>query len=140
MDNANTKPHWSFWIISAVALIWNALGSVNFMMQMNPDNIAMYRATEQAIIVGRPLWATAGFGVAVFVGALGGLLLLLRKSWALYALALSLLGALVTTLHSVTVDAEYGTMEIVVILLMPNVVAALLVWYARVAQGKGWVR
>ena len=140
MNDTSIKPHWSFWVISAVALIWNALGGVNFIMQMNPDNIAMYRATEQAIIVGRPLWATAGFAVAVFVGALGGLLLLLRKSWAFHVFLLSLLGALLTTVHSATVDADYSTMEVVIILFLPNIVAALLVWYARFAGGKGWTR
>jgi hypothetical protein len=60
-------------------LIWNVLGCVNFFAQMNPDMVASYRESEQAIIQGRPLWATVGFAVAVFGGALGCVLLLFKK-------------------------------------------------------------
>ena len=31
-----TGPHRSFWVVAAVALIWNVLGSINFVAQMNP--------------------------------------------------------------------------------------------------------
>ena len=71
--------HWSFWPIGAIGLIWNVLGAVNFVVQMNADSLAVYREVEQAIIEGRPIWATGGFALAVFGGAIGGVLLLLRK-------------------------------------------------------------
>ncbi len=29
--------HWSFWVIGAVALIWNLMGVMNFFVQMNSD-------------------------------------------------------------------------------------------------------
>lgn len=139
-DNNENKVHWSFWIIGAVALIWNGLGSLNFLMQLGADNLDMYRPVERAIIDGRPLWATGGFALSVVAGALGGLLLLLRRSLALPAFALSLAGALLTTVHSATVDAAFSTAETVVILILPNVVAALLLGYAKFARDKGWVR
>jgi len=47
------------------------MGCINFFMQMNPDMISSYRETEQAIIQGRPAWATVAFFIAVFGGALG---------------------------------------------------------------------
>ena len=45
-----TSFHWSFWLIGVVALIWNVLGVVNFFMQMDPDVLAAYRASERAIV------------------------------------------------------------------------------------------
>ena len=63
--------HWSFWLISIIALLWNVMGSINFFMQMNADIVAGLPETHRAIIEGRPLWATAGFALAVFGGALG---------------------------------------------------------------------
>ena len=42
--------HWSFWVIGAVALIWNVMGAVNFFVQMNPDVLAAYRESERAIV------------------------------------------------------------------------------------------
>ena len=92
--------HWSFWAIGAVALIWNVMGVINFFVQMNPDLLAEYRESERAIVEGRPAWATGAFAIAVFGGALGCLLLLLRKSAAYYVFIASLLGVIVTNIHT----------------------------------------
>ena len=137
-ENAN-KAHWSFWVIASIALIWNALGVANFFVQMDPEVISAYRETEQAIIVGRPAWATGAFAVAVFAGAIGSLLLLLRKSAAIYWFIASLIGVVGTMIHALSVDIEFGAGEIAGIVIMPLAVAALLIWYTKSCQAKGWV-
>jgi hypothetical protein len=139
-DGTTRGVHWSFWVIGAIALIWNGLGAVNFLVQMSPDSISAYRESERLIIDGRPLWATAAFAVAVFGGTIGGLLLLLRRSVAFYLFAASLLGVLVTMLHTLSSGIEFGLGEILGIILMPVVVAAFLAWYSTLAQRKGWIR
>jgi hypothetical protein len=130
---------WSFWAIGAVALIWNVMGVINFFVQMNPDFLAGYRESERAIIEGRPAWATGAFAIAVFGGALGGLLLLLKKSAAYHLFIASLLGVIVTTAHSLSVGIDFGIGEILGIVLMPLVVAALLIWYSKRAESRGWI-
>ena len=137
-DKAVTRVHWSFWLIAGLALIWNVLGSVNFFMQMNPDMLDAYRESERAIIQGRPVWASGGFAIAVIVGAIGGLLLLLRKSAATYFFIVSFLGVIVTAVHTLGVDFDFSLVEILVMVLMPLVVAALLIWYSRYAESRGW--
>jgi hypothetical protein len=131
--------HWSFWAIGAVALIWNVMGVINFFLQMNPDVLAAYRESERAIVEGRPAWATGAFAIAVFGGALGCLLLLLRKSAAYYLFIASLLGVIVTMTHTLGVGIDFGLGEILVIILMPLVVAAFLIWYSKQAESKGWI-
>jgi hypothetical protein len=131
--------HWSFWAIGAVALVWNLMGVINFFMQMNPDMIATYRDTERAIIEGRPVWATGSFVIAVFGGALGCILLLLRKSAAYYIFMASLLGVIVTMIHTLGIGIDFGPGEILGIILIPLVVAAFLIWYSKQAQNKGWI-
>ena len=131
--------HWSFWVIGAVALIWNVMGAVNFFMQMDPDMLAAYRESERAIIEGRPAWATAGFAIAVFGGALGCLLLLLRKSVAFYLFIASLLGVIVAMTHTLGVGTDFGLGEILGIILMPLMVAAFLIWYSKLTKNKGWI-
>ena len=138
-DETNGGVPRSFWIIGAIALIWNVLGSVNYLVQMNADSLAAFREVERAIIDGRPAWATAGFAIAVFGGALGSLLLLLRKSAAFYLFVASLLGMIVTMIHTIGVDIALSLGEIVVIILMPLVVAAFLTWYSKHAEGRGWI-
>lgn len=138
-ENAG-RVHWRFWAVGVAALIWNVLGVVNFFAQMNPDVVAGYRASERAIIAGRPGWATAAFAVSVFGGALGCLLLLLRRSAAFYLFIASLLGVIGTMAHTLTIGIDFGAGEIVGIILMPLAVAAFLIWYAKRAARKGWLR
>ena len=143
MTKAVGSPHWSFWLVGAFALVWNVLGGVNFLVQMNPDMVASMPDTHRAIINGRPTWATAGFGLSVFAGAVGGLLLLLRKSAAYYLFVLSLLGAALTMVHTIGIarsTIDFSIVEIVVMILMPLIVAALLIGYSKLVASKGWVR
>ena len=131
--------HWSFWAIGAVALMWNVMGVINFFVQMNADALASFPESHRAIVEGRPAWATGGFAIAVFGGALGCLLLLLRKSAAYYLFIASLLGVIVTMTHTLGVGIDFGLGEILGIILMPLVVAAFLIWYSKWAQSKGWI-
>ena len=140
-DNGNSV-HWSFWAIGAFTLLWNALGFVNFLVQMSPDAVATFPESHQAIINGRPWWATAGFGAGVFLGAFGCALLLLRKSAANRLFVISLVGIIVTMLHTIRVGTsvvEFTLSEILVMIVMPVLVAAFLVWYGRWTEKRGWI-
>ena len=140
MNQTVSRPHWSFWLIGVLTLIWNVLGCVNFILQMNPDVVSSYRETEQAIIQGRPIWATAGFAVAVFGGALGCVLLMLKKPAAYYFFVASLIGVVVTMLHTLRKGISFGIGEVIGIIVMPIIVAAFLVWYAKYAEQRGWFK
>jgi hypothetical protein len=138
-DERISAVHWSFWAIGAVALVWNVMGVINFFMQMNPDMIAAYRDSERAIIEGRPAWATGAFVIAVFGGALGCILLLLRKLAAYYLFIASLLGVIVTMIYTLGIGVDFSPGEIIGIILMPLVLAAFLIWYSKQAENKGWI-
>ena len=131
--------HWSFWVIGALALVWNVMGVINFFVQMNPDVLAAYRESERAIVEGRPAWATIAFAIAVIGGALGCLLLLLRKSIAYFLFIASLIGVIVTMIHALGVGIDFTLNEILGIILMPLVVVAFLIWYSKRAKSKGWI-
>jgi len=132
--------HWNFWTIVAIALVWNVMGVVNFFMQMNPDVLAMYPESERAIIEARPLWATAGFALAVFGGAIGCIFLLFKKQVSLYFFIGSLIGVLVTMIHTLSIGIDFAVAELLGIILMPVIVAAFLIWYTLHVQGKSWLR
>lgn len=132
--------HWSFWVIGAAALIWNVMGGINFFLQMDADALAAYPEAARAIVEGRPVWATGAFAIAVFGGALGCLLLLLRKSAAYYLFLASLFGVIVTTIH--TLGMARSTLRIPIEIwmgsLMSLVIAAFLIWYSKHAGSRGW--
>ncbi len=90
--------HWSFWVIGAVGLIFNLMGCMNYISQMNAENVASMPDLYRAIVENRPAWGTGAFAIAVFGGALGCLLLLLRKSVAIYVFVVALVGTVVAQL------------------------------------------
>ena len=130
--------HWSFWIIIVVTLIFNVIGVINYFVQMNADSLASFPELYRPIIEGRPAWATAAFAIAVFGGSLGSLLLLFRKSAAIYVLIASLLGVIVTMMHIFGV-AGLRSFEIWIGVLMQLVVTAFLIWYSKLVERKGWI-
>jgi len=115
------------------------MGCINFFVQMNPGLVASYRENEQAIITGRPIWATVAFAIAVFGGALGCLLLLIKKSIAFYFFITSLLGVVVTMVHTFSIGIELGIGEVIGIVIAPLMVAVFLIWYSKYVQNKGWI-
>ena len=143
MDDISVgRVHWSFWAIGAVALIWNAMGVINFFMQMNADALAAMPASHRAIVEGRPGWATSAFAIAVFGGALGCLLLLLKKSAAYYLFIASLLGVIVQMIPNLGMTGtpvKLSPVEIAMMILMPLVVAVFSIWYSKRAKSKGWI-
>ena len=135
-DKTINTAHWSFWVISTFMLLWNVMGGINFFMQINPDTLANYPEAARSLAAGRPTWATGAFAIAVFGGALGCLLLLLKKSAAFYVFTASLLGVIVTNIHTLKVTSST---EILVGSLMSLAVAGFLIWYSKLVERKGWI-
>jgi len=136
-EKANVGVHWSFWAIGAAGLIFNLLGCVNYISQMNAESVASMPEVYRAIVESRPAWGTAAFAIAVFGGSLGCLLLLLRKSFAVYVFALALVGVVVAQapflgMAGFPIGAWIGW-------LSQLVVVSFLTWYSKRAQNKGWI-
>lgn len=68
-----TKPSTSFWIISALALLWNIMGVNAYLQQaFQTDSFkAMYNEEQLKMIAEAPAWATSAFAIAVFGGFFG---------------------------------------------------------------------
>jgi uncharacterized membrane protein len=137
-EPSNGRVHWSFWVIGALALVFNLLGCMNYISQMNADMVADMPEVYRAIVESRPAWATAAFAIAVFGGVLGAILLLLRKPVAVYVFIASLIGAAVAQLpllgmSGLPAPALIGGLVQVVFTLF-------LIWYAKRAKQKNWIR
>jgi hypothetical protein len=57
-----------------------------------------------------------------------------------YFFVASLVGVVVTTIHTLSIGVSFSAGEIVGIIAMPMVIAVFLVWYANYVVSKGWVR
>ena len=102
MSENSNKPNPLFWIVGVIALVWNLLGVFAYIMQAyQTDSFkAMYEPEQLEIITNMPAWATAAFGIAVFGGALGSLVLLLRKKLANMLFMLSFIGIIVQFIYN----------------------------------------
>jgi hypothetical protein len=135
-NQSPVKLHWSFWVVCIIGLAWNAGGAVNYLMQTNMEFVNSMPATHQAIIAGRPIWATGGFAIGVFGGALGCIALSFRWRSSISIFFISLIGIIVTMVHTIDVavsDIEFSILEIIVMVFLPLVVALALVLYAKYA-------
>jgi len=76
-------PTW-FNVVAAVMLVWNLLGVMAYIAQvtMTPETLAALPEAERQLYASTPVWATAAYAIAVNGGALGCLLLLLKKNLA----------------------------------------------------------
>ncbi|PHR91281.1 MAG: hypothetical protein COA69_12280 [Robiginitomaculum sp.] len=145
--NENKPPIW-FWVVSVVALLWNLMGLMEFFRQMNMSEEAIAKMSEaaQAAQAGYDAapaaWATAAFAVAVFCGALGCLLLVLRKRLAIRVLNLSLLGVIIQQIHwwgFLKIGSSFGAGQLVMPVLIP-IISILLIIFARFSAAKNWLK
>ena len=136
-DKTVSGIHRSFWIVGAVGLIFNLMGCINFFSQMNAEMVTSMPEAYRAIVESRPAWATGAFAIAVFGGALGALLLLLKKSAAVYVFIASLVGAVAAQISFLGMSGF--TFEAMMGWLSQLVVTAFLIWYSKWAERKGWI-
>ncbi len=87
------------WVVGLLGTLWNAFGAYDYLMTRarNTDYLAgMMPGVDPrdalAWIDAFPVWAQFGWGLGVWAGLLGTLLLLVRSRWAELALAASLVG------------------------------------------------
>lgn len=142
MNERLSPPTW-YWVVVVIALIWNGLGIIAYLIQINmtPGALDMLPENEQSLYQNIPVWVTVAFAIAVFAGSLGSLLLLLRKRLAQLLLILSLVGILVQMSYTIFISKamEVHGASSIVMPIMTIVIAIGLIWLARSAKAKGWI-
>jgi hypothetical protein len=141
----------NLWIVGALALLWNAFGCYDYLMtrMRNTDYLAeMMPTVDPAAVLAWvdafPIWAQFGWGLGVWGGLVGAILLLLRSRWAVLAMGLSLLGAILGLGYQALAAPPLKGMEgSTAAAVMPYIiigVALALFVYARSMRAKGVLR
>ena len=143
MTETTNKPGPIFWIISAVALVWNLLGVMAFTVQltMSDETRAQLPELERTMYANIPSWYMIAFGLAVFAGTLGCVSLLLRKKWALILFALSFIAILAQQVYMFVlsdIGKHMSAGQLSMTLSIP-VAGLFLIWFARKKTAKGWL-
>ncbi len=138
----NKPPIW-FFVLAAIALLWNAAGLVAVVadLRLSASDIAALPADQRALHAARPGWSVVASVVAVAAGTLGCLLLLVRQRLAVVVFALSLAGVVVQDLGIFVVAGagKDGNDVPFVLQGFVLVIAVGLLLFSRRAQGKSWL-
>jgi hypothetical protein len=136
-----TKTPRHLWAVGIVALLWNLLGAMDYIMTQTRNEAYMSQFTPDQLefFYGFPAWLVAFWAVAVWGGVLGAVLLLMRRKLAVPVFLVSLLCMVVMSIHNY---GFAGGAEIVggtgfVFSVVIFVVALLLVIYSRRMAGRG---
>lgn len=141
-----SRTPWHLWVVGAGALLWNGYACYDYVMtQMGgADYLRAYDFTEAQIqhFTAMPAWATAVWAVGVWGGALGGLLLLLRRKWALWAFAASLAAFALSLVYSYVLSDAAAIMggEMTTLNAIIGAACVFFVWYAWFMSKRGVLR
>jgi len=144
-----TKAPVHLWIVGFLSLLWNVFGCTDYLMTRlhNMEWLAQSGGDPQAMldwVEGFPLYAQFGWGLGVWTGLAGSVLLLMRHRWAVPAFALSLVGAIIGLGYQIFMAPPAPPpMDTGAMTFMPWViigVAALLYFYAHRQQRAGVLR
>ena len=135
-----SAPKW-FIAVSVVALLWNLMGLAAIMGDIFGDPSKLTDA-QRALHDATPLWAVVASLGGVLAGSMGSLGLILRKAWAALAMIVSLICVVVQDIWLFVlgdVQAVYGQVPVIMQSIV-LVIAVALVWLAKSAKAKGWLR
>lgn len=133
------------WIVGILALLWYAYGCYEYLMT-ETRNAAFLSTLPSGWLEyweSLPAWLTAFWALGVWGGLVGAALLLVRSRYAVWAFALSLVGAVVdfgyqmfmTEMPANLSQGMLGILDWVII-----AVAAVMLWYAWSMDKKGVLR
>lgn len=141
MTTSVKPPAW-FWVVSALALLWNLYGLFNFYLSTFNQVVILETLNQEQreVFEAMPMWATIAFAIATIAGTLASIGLLMRKKWAKLLFTISLIAMIVQFVNWLFVQnapevfPNSYTMPIVVV-----IVGILLILFANTGIKKEWL-
>ncbi|MDP6539970.1 MAG: hypothetical protein QF903_02220 [Planctomycetota bacterium] len=126
------------WIVGILALLWDGMGAFDFVMTQTENERYLAAFTpEQREFFRFPWLIDFAWGVAVWGGVLGSVLLLARKRPAVKVFGLSLAAVIVTTVHNFGLSnglEVLGGAGLAFMVVIIGVAAALLAYSRAMAR------
>lgn len=140
----------SLYVVGFLGLLWNGFGAYDYLMTRMRDTdylqSMMPGVDPNAVLAwvdGFPVWAQFGWGLGVWAGVAGSILLLIRHRWAVQTLLASLAGAVLGLGYQIVSAPPMPGADGVMFEVMPFViilVALALFVYARRQRINGVLR
>lgn len=130
------------WVVGVLALLWNAMGAVDYLMTETKNEAYMSQFTPEQLeyFYGFPVWLVAVWAIAVWGGVLGSLLLLFRKQFTVPVFLVSFIAMVIAMLYNYVfsngLEIVGGTFNLIFTAAV-FVVALGLYLYSRAMQRRG---
>ena len=136
-------PTW-FRIASWLALLWMLSGAAAFVMDLLTDEAALAQMTpaQRELYEARPQWLFAIYAVAIATGFAGAVGLVLRKAWAVPALAVSLVAVVIQfgfTIFGMRAIERVGASAALALPIVVFIAGSLALWLAATAKKARWL-
>ena len=141
-DEFAPRPVAGWYMPAAVAsLLFMALGCIMYLTHVFADPATM-PPDQRAAYEAEPMWVTAAFAVAVWVGAIGTALMVMKKKLAEPLLLVSLVAVLVwlAGLLLVTGLRENMSANDLLVAIVVTALTWTIFWFARHSRQRQWLR
>ena len=141
-DRYTPRPLAGWYMPAAIAsLLFMLAGCATLVMHLTADPAGL-PLDQRTLLEAEPNWVLAASGVAFVAGALGGLLLLLRRRAAQWVMLISFV-AMLAWFAGMFATPNFrdllGTDQ-VAILLVILALGWTILWFARHSRQRGWLR
>ena len=142
-EPASKTPVW-WWIAAVIAVLWNGMGVVDFVMTLtrNQGYMASFTPEQRRYFFSFPAWYVAIWAAAVFAAFVASLALVIRTRFAAPLFSMSLILFVANTIYvygfteAWAMMGAFGAAFSVIIFL-----SLVLLWLmARVGNARSWTR
>jgi hypothetical protein len=147
VDAPRAAAPWHYWVVTVLAIVWNAFGAYDYFMTKTGGDAYMKKGgmsdAQIAYLHAYPAWMTADWAIGVWGGLLAALLLIPRTRYAFHVFVASLAAVLGMLLYTFVLSDGAklpGHQQLEAFDVMILAAAVFLAWYAWVMTKKGVLR
>jgi energy-converting hydrogenase Eha subunit C len=141
-DHFAPRPIAGWYMPAAIAsLLFMLLGCATFLMNVT-QNPASLPLDQRAMFEAQPVWITAAFGISSIVGAVGALMLVLRRKAAQRLMLLSLLAIMVWLAGLLAAPGfhDLASTRDIALAIAVLLITWTIFWFARHSRQRGWLK
>jgi amino acid transporter len=130
-----------YWAGAIASLLFMALGCVTYLMHVTADPASL-PLDQRAAFDAEPVWLTAAYASAVWIGLAGALMLLLRRKLAQPLMLISLAAVVVWLAGLLLVPNLRETISSndLAVAIAVAAITWTIFWFARHSAKRGWLR
>jgi hypothetical protein len=142
MQKLANPPIW-FWLLTGILTLWGIVGVAGFHLDLasTAADRAKLDPYDQRLFATRPVWFVGCYGLAVWTGLIGSLLLLARKALARLLYIVSLIAVVVMfgwMFVATDIIAHKGVLVATGFPILIALLCVLEIWLAGLARRRDW--